>query len=133
MRRLRQALPAACCYMGACVNRENSLKRHKEFHYTYRVGKPCGGRHFTLIFARNRLNKVQVGFSVSKKIGNSVRRNRCKRRLRACFTPFLPQVKAGYNLIFVARESSLDAPFVELSAAMRRSLQHAGLFKERDL
>ena len=45
---------------------------------------------------------VHVGFSVSKKLGNSVVRNRVKRRLRESFGPMIPCVKDGYNLIFIA-------------------------------
>ncbi|MBQ6146326.1 MAG: ribonuclease P protein component, partial [Clostridia bacterium] len=93
------------------MNRTYSLKRHKEFRFTYRTGRQVGAGSFVLVTARNRKGKVQVGFSVSKKIGNSVMRNRAKRRLKACFAPLLVQVKPGYNLIFIARAAALTAPF----------------------
>ena len=80
--------------------------------------------------ARNRKGKVQVGFSVSKKIGNSVMRNRAKRRLKACFSPLLPQVKTGYNLIFIARSESLTAPFLSMQKSMVSALKRAGVFEE---
>lgn len=32
---------------------------------------------------------MKVGFSVSKKVGNAVTRNKVKRRLRECFRPYL--------------------------------------------
>ena len=83
------------------LNRTYSLKRHKEFRYTYRAGRRVGGKNFSLVWARNRVNRLQVGFSVSKKVGNSVERNRCKRRLKAAFDPWLLKVKPGLNLIFI--------------------------------
>ncbi|MDD3401686.1 MAG: ribonuclease P protein component [Eubacteriales bacterium] len=113
------------------MNRTYSLKRHKEFHFTYRVGKKVSCKPFTLVYARNRLDKMQVGFSVSKKIGNSVERNRCKRRLRACFSCFLPRVKKGYNLIFVARSESLEEQFELLKNDMKTLLERAGLLEDR--
>ena len=54
------------------MNRTYSLKRHKEFRYTYRAGRRVNAGCFALVTARNRSGKVQVGFSVSKKVGNSV-------------------------------------------------------------
>ena len=122
------------CYLRESIdrllNRTFSLKRHKEFRFTYRTGRQVGGGSFVLVTARNRKGKVQVGFSVSKKIGNRVQRNRAKRRLKACFSPLLPRVKPGYNLIFVARSSSLTAPFLSMQRSMVAALQRAGVYEE---
>lgn len=81
-----------------------------------------------LVTARNRKGKVQVGFSVSKKIGNSVTRNRARRRLRACFSPLVSQVKPGYNLIFIARSAALTAPFLSMQRSMVAALQRVGVY-----
>ena len=122
------------CYLresiGRLLNRTYSLKRHKEFRFTYRTGRQVGGGSFVLVTARNRKGKVQVGFSVSKKIGNSVQRNRAKRRLKACFSPLLPAVKSGYNLIFIARSAALTAPFLAMQKSMVSALQKAGVYEE---
>lgn len=122
------------CYLRESVhrllNRTYSLKRHKEFRFTYRTGRQVGGGSFVLVTARNRKGKVQVGFSVSKKIGNSVTRNRAKRRLKACFSPLLPRVKPGYNLIFIARSGALTAPFLSMQKSMVAALQRAGVYLE---
>ena len=122
------------CYLRDSIdrllNRTYSLKRHKEFRFTYRTGRQVGGGSFVLVTARNRKGKVQVGFSVSKKIGNSVQRNRAKRRLKACFSPLLPCVKPGYNLIFIARSAALTAPFLSMQRSMVSALARAGVYEE---
>ena len=122
------------CYLRESIdrllNRTYSLKRHKEFRFTYRTGRQVGGGSFVLVTARNRKGKVQVGFSVSKKIGNSVQRNRAKRRLKACFSPLLPAVKSGYNLIFIARSAALTAPFLAMQKSMVSALIRAGVYEE---
>ena len=122
------------CYLRESIdrllNRTYSLKRHKEFRFTYRTGRQVGGGSFVLVTARNRKGKVQVGFSVSKKIGNSVERNRARRRLRACFSPLLPSVKPGYNLIFIARSPALTAPFLSMQKSMVAALKKAGVYAD---
>lgn len=111
------------------MNRTHSLKRHKEFRYTYRVGKSVGSHLFSLVWAKNRLDAVKIGFSVSKRVGNSVQRNRAKRRLRACITPMIASIRRGTNLIFVARKDVLTVPFAQMQQQMRDVLLRAGLME----
>ncbi len=64
----------------------------------------------------------RVGFTVTKKVGNAVVRNRIRRRLRAAVTAVggLP-FRAGHDYVLVARLGALTMPFVDL----QRDLAHA--------
>lgn len=68
-----------------------------------------------------------IGFSVSKKIGGSVTRNLVKRRMREAVRSFLPELKSGYHLIFVARSSIVSADFQNVRETLYRLVQKAGL------
>ena len=114
------------------MKHSDSLRRKKEFRYTYRAGKSCSGRLLSLVYAKNRISDVKIGFSVSKKIGNAVVRNRVKRRMREAVTPLIPVIKGGTNLIFIARDSIIDAPFLSIREAMLSQLQRAGLIKAEE-
>lgn len=50
------------------------LKKNKEFAYVHRKGASCAGRYLVLVYVKNRMG-LRLGFSVSKKLGNAVRRN----------------------------------------------------------
>lgn len=121
-----------------------SLKKNRDFQFTYRVGKSVGNRFCTIVFVRDYRKKrpsrhpsppppvpnVRVGLSVSKKVGNSVQRNRAKRRLRAAFAPYLGRIRPGHNLILIARPETLNAPFEKLDQAMHTLLTKANLLRE---
>ncbi len=109
-----------------------SLKRNKNFRHVYRVGKSNVSKQMVLICARSKEPMVRVGFSVSKKIGNSVVRNRVKRRLREALTPMIPGIKGGNDLIFIARDAVVNEKFTAVTASMRYLLNKAGLLKEQD-
>ena len=107
-----------------------SLKRNKQFRQVYRKGKSVACRELVLIYAKNPSDMVHVGFSVGKKLGNSVVRNRLKRRLREAFTPNLPLLQPGYDLIVIARDAARDAAFSSLGNSLRYLLRKAGLFQK---
>lgn len=112
------------------MDRSYTLKRHKEFRYTYARGRSQSLSLFTLVYAKSRNETVRVGLSVSKRIGNAVQRNRAKRRMRAALTPFITHIAGGFNVIFVARQEVLTAPFSELSRQMETLLRRAELWRD---
>lgn len=59
----------------------------------------------------NEIHKV--GFTATKKIGNAVKRNRAKRRLRALFREFSPSLSDG-TYIFVAKQSINEITYEKL-------------------
>lgn len=65
----------------------------------------------------NNRGWTRVGFTVSTKVGNSVVRNRIRRRLREIFRKRRGELPVGIDLVLVARASAADADFDELSRA----------------
>lgn len=84
----------------------------------------------TLVYAKSRNETVRIGFSVSKRVGNAVQRNRAKRRMRASLSPMLPHIAGGFNVIFVAKPEVLEAPFPELVGQTEALLRRAGLWRD---
>ena len=72
--------------------------------------------------------ELKVGFSVSKKVGNAVTRNKVRRRLRECVRPLLGDVKTGLYVI-VARPSAAEAAFDALKKDVRYLLKKHGALR----
>ena len=67
-----------------------------------------------------------VGYTVSKKVGNAVTRNRMKRRLRALCRAALPESGiAGANHVLIGRPGGNDIAFAELGEHLDSALKRA--------
>ncbi|CAM1655950.1 ribonuclease P protein component [Bartonella apis] len=63
----------------------------------------------------------RVGFTVTRKNGNAVKRNRIKRRLREAFRLSLKRdIAAGTDYVIIARPDALEASFDRLTREMER-------------
>ena len=68
----------------------------------------------------------RVGFTVTKKIGNAVVRNRMKRRLRALARELLPmQGIAGSDHVLIGRSGGIERDFATLRDELSRALGKA--------
>ena len=68
---------------------------------------------------------VQVGFTVSKAVGNAATRNRVKRRLRHLTREHLPTLEGlpgRAALVVRALPAAADAPYAALGADLDRTL-----------
>ncbi|MBR3098077.1 MAG: ribonuclease P protein component [Clostridia bacterium] len=109
------------------MEKQYRLQKNRAFQYVYRRGHSVACRDLVMLFAPGK--ELKVGFSVSKKVGNAVVRNRTKRRLRECFRPRLGDVKTGLYVI-VARPSAAKATFQSLQRDTQYLLKKQNALKE---
>ena len=102
------------------MQRTYSLKKNAQFKYVHRRGNSSGSHEMVLLYVR--ANTLKVGFSVGKKLGCAVARNRVKRRLRAACVPLLPRMKPGLY-VFIARQPAAQAEFAKLCRSMQYLLR----------
>ena len=67
---------------------------------------------------------MRIGFTVTKKIGNSVVRNRMKRRFRALAREILPEYGiAGADHVLIGRAGGIERDYASLTAELKRALK----------
>jgi len=81
-----------------------------------------------LFYFRQHSTK-KIGFTATKKIGNAVKRNRAKRRLRALFVQYSTSLKDG-TYIFVAKQAINEISHQQLEDDFKKVLNRSKSFKE---
>ena len=90
------------------------LQRNGDFRFIFAKGNSVANRLYVLYVIRKDSSRPsRVGFSVSKKVGNAVVRNRVKRRMREIVRKQLRRFSKGYDLVFIARKDAASAAYAE--------------------
>jgi ribonuclease P protein component len=70
---------------------------------------------------------LRVGFTVSRKVGGAVVRNRARRRLRQAAECVMPdQAAGGRDYVLIGRRTTVDRPFADLVADLETALARLG-------
>ena len=114
------------------IKSENRLRKNKHFKYIYKNGETKSVGYIALTFLKTKYKPLKVGFSVSKKIGKSVVRNKVKRRLRESFCSMQKNINPNYNYIFVAKEGIQNLTYFNIQKDMLSLLKKCELYNENN-
>lgn len=68
--------------IDSLIKIERTLKKSYQFRRVFRKGKAFRGVSFRAVYIKNTLGNIRLGFSLSAKSGNAVKRNLIRRRIK---------------------------------------------------
>ena len=106
-----------------------TLKKRNDFVLSNKFGKKILNKNFILQkFSPSdcKILDLKFGFTATKKIGNAVKRNRAKRRMRSLISVFLKESTFLFDdtstYIIIAKKSLIKTSFYDLKVEMRECL-----------
>ncbi len=106
------------------------LKSNRDFRNVYDKGKSFANRYLVIFFVKNNLDNNRVGVSVTKKLGNSVVRNKIRRRIKESYRLNCDKVRQGYDIVFLSRVNAKNTNYKEIESALLHLIKISGLLKK---
>jgi ribonuclease P protein component len=105
--------PFGC--MSASFCKYERLRRKNDFNRVYQQGKKIISSAFVLYIDSDRNRRYRrLGITTSKKVGNAVTRNRCKRLVRELFRRNKEKFPEGSDIIVVVKRNMVGKRYAEL-------------------
>lgn len=105
------------------------LGKNPEFQKVYKGGRSKANKYLVMYVLKGESGPNRYGFSVSRKVGNSVVRHRITRLLRESVRKNDALIKEGNQIIIVARPGVKEKKYVDVDGAVFHLLKLHGLLK----
>lgn len=107
-----------------------SLKNRSDFKHVYEKGITRLDKFLVIRAVKNNLDISRFGFSINKKLGRAVTRNRIKRLLKESTRSL--KIKSGLDIIYIARTDSAKADFHQIRSSSENILGQLGLLQDEN-
>ena len=104
-----------------------ALTKRPQYTLVYRRGSTYADNLIVMKVLPNKLSLSRYGFSVTKKVGKAVQRNRLKRLLRQMAR--LQLAKPGWDIVFIVRPEAVSAEYHQVEKTVTRLLAEARLLQ----
>lgn len=107
-----------------------TIKRNHEFQRLYHKGKNAASPTIALYCRKRQDGANRLGFTVGKKVGGAVVRNRVRRRLREIYRLHETEIRPGYEIVIVARVRAAFSSYRQLEQSFLTLTDKLGVRKK---
>jgi ribonuclease P protein component len=100
-----------------------ALKQNHEFRRLYNKGKSAVSPYFAVYCRKNHRPMSRLGITTGVKLGNAVKRNRVRRRIRELYRTNEQNILSGYDIVVVARTRAIFAKYSDLEQSFRKLMK----------
>ena len=109
-----------------------ALKQNHEFRRLYSKGKSAVSPYFAIFCRKNYRGMSRLGITTGVKLGNAVKRNRVRRRIRELYRTHEEHISTGYDVVVVARTRAIYARYADLEQNFRKLMKKLELYSAQE-
>ena len=109
-----------------------ALKQNHEFRRLYSKGKSAVSPYFAVYCRKTNRPVSRLGITTGVKLGNAVKRNRARRRIRELYRTNEHRLLPGYDVVVVARARVIYGRYPELERSFLQLMRKLGICPPRE-
>lgn len=109
-----------------------ALKQNHEFRRLYNKGKSAVSPYFAIYCRKTNRPYSRLGITTGVKLGNAVKRNFVRRRIRELYRTNEETFLTGYDIVVVARTRAIFGRYADLERSFRHQMKKLGIIPQRE-
>ncbi len=109
-----------------------ALKQNHEFRRLYAKGRSAVSPYFAIYCRKTNRPVSRLGITTGVKLGNAVKRNRARRRIRELYRTHEGMLLPGYDVVVVARTRVIYGQYRELERSFLQLMGQLGIRRRRE-
>lgn len=109
-----------------------SLKQNHEFRRLYNKGKSAVSPFFAIYCRKTGRPYSRLGITTGVKLGNAVKRNFVRRRIRELYRTNEEALLPGYDIVVVARTRAIISGYADLEHSFLQLMRKLGLIAGKE-
>lgn len=109
-----------------------SLKQNHEFRRLYNKGKSAVSPYFVVYCRKTGRDQSRLGITTGVKLGNAVKRNFVRRRIRELYRTNEEKFLPGFDIVVVARTRAIFGRYRDLERNFLQQMKKLGLAARTD-
>ena len=109
-----------------------SLKLNHEFRRLYNKGTSAVSPYFVIYCRKTNRPQSRLGITTGVKLGNAVKRNFVRRRIRELYRTNEQKFLPGYDIVVVARTRAIFGKYADLERNFLRQMKQLGMIAPKE-
>ncbi len=109
------------------MKKKEMIKKHQDFSQIIQNQQYLKNQNFVIYSKESKYKYPHFGIAVSKKLGNAVIRNKCKRRMRVILDKYKNQLRCNKDYIIIMKENSSKISFQELEKSFKSLIERTNI------
>lgn len=114
---------------STAVGQPLTLQSRQDFLHAQQRGRRFKRKHVVILVITNSIHHARIGYTVSRKVGCAVLRNRVRRRLREIVRAHASSLRPGFDYVIVAFAEAAEADFSTLREEVTCLLAQVGRYQ----
>jgi ribonuclease P protein component len=111
------------------LQKKYRLRRREDFRKVFRTGRSVANREFVVYTKPKKTGTIRLGISISRRVGNAVRRNRIKRQMKEITREWIKDISSNEDIIVIVRKPVSNMNYLQIQSSLRHVLGKARVLK----